>query len=213
MVTANTSKNQILPVEKTAFSIQLFTYTIFHYHVTEDKRDTMNQFMPSQKILHWGSALIILGLFILGVWMRTLDYYHSWYVSAPTLHKSWGVLLTGIIIFRLIWRFRYSMPNALDSHKKWEVTTAYLTHRAMLLLTLVIIATGYLISTADDKGIEVFGLFELPTIINAFEQQEDISGFIHKWAAYALIALVVLHSAGALKHHFVDKDSTLKRML
>ena len=173
----------------------------------------MDKYLPSQRFFHWTSALLILGLFALGVWMRTLSYYDSWYQTAPIWHKEIGVLTTLLIIARLIWRVKTERPKPLASHKPWEIKLAHLAHGLMYFLIFVIIVSGYLIATADNRGIDIFGLFEVPAMITAFENQEDVAGFIHEWVAYGLVALVVIHVAGALKHHFIDKDSTLKRML
>jgi len=73
--------------------------------------------------------------------------------------------------------------------------------------------SGYLISTAKGKPIDVFGLFELPATLHGLDGQEDIAGMVHEYLAYSLIALAVLHAAGAIKHHVIDKDKTLIRML
>ena len=73
--------------------------------------------------------------------------------------------------------------------------------------------TGYLISTADGRALEVFNWFSIPATISGIEHQEDIAGDIHEILAFSLIAIVVLHAAGAIKHHVIDKDNTLKRML
>ena len=73
--------------------------------------------------------------------------------------------------------------------------------------------SGYLISTADERGISVFGLFEVPGFGSLIDNQEDLAGVVHKYAAYLVIGLTLLHAAAALKHHFIDKDETLTRML
>jgi cytochrome b561 len=73
--------------------------------------------------------------------------------------------------------------------------------------------SGYLISTADGRAIDVFNLFSVPALVSGFDNQEDIAGLVHQIIAYSLIALVVLHALAALKHHFIDRDRTLKRML
>lgn len=73
--------------------------------------------------------------------------------------------------------------------------------------------SGIMISTADGRDIWIFDWFAVP-FPNAFiDDQADIAGFIHQYLAYSLIGLVVLHAAGAIKHHVIDKDNTLKRML
>jgi cytochrome b561 len=74
-------------------------------------------------------------------------------------------------------------------------------------------ASGYLISTADNRPAPFFGLFEIPALFTAFEHQEDIAGEIHEICVWSLIILAGLHAAAALKHHLIDRDSTLRRML
>ena len=165
------------------------------------------------RILHWLSALLIFGLFALGYWMRTLDYYHPWYQQAPDLHKSFGILLVVIMLTRIVWRFVTTKPEHLTSHKPWELRLAHIIHWILYLGILLILITGYLIATSENRPIEVFELFNVPAVIQAFEEQEDIAGFIHEWAAYVIMAFVGLHILGALKHHFIDKDKTLKRIL
>lgn len=145
--------------------------------------------------------------------MRSLDYYHSWYQTAPDIHKSIGILLILLIVVRVILRGVFPAPKPLLTHQKWEITLSHLVHILMYLLIFGILISGYLIGTADNRGIDVFSFFEVPALFTAFEEQEDIAGFIHEWSAYVLMALVALHIAGAVKHHVMDKDDTLKRML
>jgi len=181
--------------------------------LTQNQYVAMDKYLPTQRTLHWITGLLILGLFAVGVWMRSLSYYDPWYQTAPIWHKEIGIITAILIMLRVIWRIKSGVPKPLSSHKKWEIHLAHLIHMLMYLMIFVIILSGYLIATADNRGIDVFGIFEVPAVINAIENQEDIAGFIHEWVAYGLIALVVLHVAGALKHHVIDKDSTLKRML
>ena len=73
--------------------------------------------------------------------------------------------------------------------------------------------SGYLISTADGRGIEVFDFFVIPALGSIIENQEDLAGLVHKWLAYLLVSLATLHALAALKHHFIDKDNTLNRII
>ena len=79
---------------------------------------------------------------------------------------------------------------------------------------LALMITGYLISTADGRGLEVFSLLEVPAITSiSFENQEDIAGDIHWALAWTLMTLVVMHAVAAIKHQFVNKDGTLMKMI
>lgn len=163
--------------------------------------------------LHWIIALGVIGTAILGLWMTGLDYYSAWYRSAPFWHKSIGITLAVLIIFRLLWRWANPRPALLPHHQRWEVRLATLVHGALYVLLFIIVASGYLISTAKGQGVSVFGWFELPALVTGLPSQADRAGFVHYWLGVSLLALVALHALGALKHHFLDHDNTLRRML
>ena len=104
-------------------------------------------------------------------------------------------------------------PDPLPSHHGWERTIARTVHGLLYVLLISVMVFGYLISTADGRAIEVFGWFSVPATLHGIDKQEDIAGVIHLSLAITLISLVVLHALAAFKHHVIDKDRTLKRML
>jgi len=161
-------------------------------------------------VMHWLMALAIFGLFALGLWMTSLGYYDAWYHRAPDIHKSIGMLVLFLLIFRLIWIGTNVKPAIVG--KAWEQTSALVVHRTHYVLMLIVMLSGYLIPTAKGVGVDVFGWFTAPATLANIPQQADIAGAIHLWSAWALIGLVLLHSGAALKHHFVDRDETLLRM-
>ena len=163
--------------------------------------------------IHWLVALIIIGLFSSGYWMVELNYYSPWYKSAPFWHKSVGIVLLALMLFRVSWRGLKGAPKPLTSHSKTVQLASSMTHLALYILIFTILCSGYLISTADNRPIEVFGWFEVPSLGELFTEQADRAGLVHQFGAYSLIALAALHALAALKHHFFDKDDTLKRML
>jgi len=160
--------------------------------------------------LHWLMAVAIFGMFGLGVWMVDLTYYDAWYHQAPELHKSAGMLLLFLLLFRFGWRLSNIRPDLIG--KAWEQFVALSVHRLHYLLLFALILTGYLIPTAEGVGIDVFGWFSVAATFTFDKQQADLIGKIHWLLAWAVIGLAALHGAAALKHHFVDKDSTLLRM-
>lgn len=162
--------------------------------------------------LHWLVAVVVFGLFALGLYMTGLDYYDPWYRKGPDLHRSLGVLLFGVLLARLLWRFVSPPPAPLPDHKAWERYLAVIVHAVLYLLLFAVMISGYLITTADGRAVEVFGWFSVPATLTG-EQQEDIAGAIHLWLAWTVIGLSLLHAVAALKHHFIDRDRTLRRML
>lgn len=161
--------------------------------------------------IHWLMALAIFGMFGLGVWMVELEYYDAWYHKAPWVHRSVGLLLLGLLIFRLVWRLANAMPEIMG--KSWERVIALWVHRGHYLIMFALMISGYLISTADGRGIDLFGWFDVPALLPAEKGREELAGFIHRIIAWGFMGYVAMHAAAALKHHFVDRDSTLLRML
>jgi len=161
--------------------------------------------------LHWLMAVAVFGMFGLGLYMVELTYYDSWYRGSLELHKAAGILLALVWLLRLVWRLLNTTPDGL-SHKPVENLAAHLVHLALYALLAGLFVSGYLISTADGLGIDVFGWFELPATLTG-DNQEDLAGEIHEILAWLLMGLVGVHMLAALKHHFINKDQTLTRMI
>jgi cytochrome b561 len=158
-------------------------------------------------------ALAVIGMFALGLWMRDLSYYDPWYKDGPAIHKSVGILLFVLLIIRVVWRNLNTRPDDDPALKVWERITAHLTHIALYGLMFALMIAGYFISTADGRAIEVFNWFSVPATIYDLPEQEDIAGEIHEILAWVLIALASVHALAALKHHFINRDTTLLKML
>jgi cytochrome b561 len=163
------------------------------------------------KLLHWVSALLVIGLFSLGLWMVDLNYYHDWYNTAPYIHKSVGLCFFALTLLRVVWKLLTTHPKI--EGQKWEIKAAKIAHFTLYILLFSLFIAGYLISTADGRAIPVFNWFSVPGFGSFIENQEDIAGIIHYYLAFTLIGLAALHALAALKHHFINKDNTLKKML
>jgi cytochrome b561 len=164
-------------------------------------------------LLHWGVALVVFGLFALGLWMVDLDYYDTWRKAAPDLHKSIGLTLFAVMVVRVVWRFISPPPPALSTQRRLVQWGAKFGHLFLYVGLFAVMVAGYLISTADGVGIPVFDLFEVPALISSIPDQADIAGAVHEYLAWALVIFAGLHALAALKHHFIDRDATLTRML
>lgn len=172
----------------------------------------MDKYSRAMRALHWLTALMVVGLFALGLWMRSLSYYDSLYQVLPFWHKSIGFLLCALVLVRLLTRWLTAQPAPLATHQQWERVLAKLTHWLLYGLLLGLFVTGYLVTTADNRPGSFFGWFDVPVLMTAFPNQEDIAGALHEYFAWSLIILSLLHGLAALKHHWLDKDETLKRM-
>jgi len=163
--------------------------------------------------LHWLVAILVPGLFALGLWMVDLTYYDTWYRTAPSIHKSVGILLFALLALRVLWRLVNPRPSPEPTLSRFERRASGLVHGLLYLLLFGVMVSGYLISTADGRPIEVFGLFAVPATLTGLPGQADRAGDIHLILAMAVMVLAGVHALAALKHHFIDRDRTLIRML
>lgn len=163
--------------------------------------------------LHWLVAIVVLGLFALGLWMVGLTYYDTWYRTAPSIHKGVGVLLFLVLSLRLLWRLVNPKPEPEPGLGPFERRASAVVHGLLYLLLFAVMASGYLISTADGRSIDVFGLFQVPATLIGLPNQADLAGDVHLALAITVIVLASIHALASLKHHFIDRDRTLLRML
>lgn len=161
-------------------------------------------------LLHWVMAILIIGLLASGLYMVGLP------ISLQKLklygwHKEYGLLVLGLVIVRLGWRLLNTTP--LLSLPWWERLTAHLVHWAFYGFMLAMPISGWLITSAAGLPASFFNLFTLPNLIAPNKELLPVFEIIHQWLGYALLATIVLHSLAALKHHFINKDDILRRML
>ncbi|MDT8452840.1 MAG: cytochrome b [Gammaproteobacteria bacterium] len=164
-------------------------------------------------ILHWLVALAVIGLSPLGVWMTGLGYYDDWYKRGPELHKSIGIVLFIIMLARVIWSAGNVKPEDEPGTSAMQRRAAHAMHQLLYVLLFAVMISGYLISTADGRPIQVFDLFAVPATFSGIDNMEDVAGEVHWYLALTLISFTGLHTLAALKHHFIDRDRTLIKML
>jgi cytochrome b561 len=164
-------------------------------------------------LLHWTIALFTIVLFASGIWMVDLGYYDDWYYEAPWWHKGIGVLTMMLVATRWIWQRVRTSPPRILSIADWQHYTALLVHGLMNLSILILFVSGYLIVTAKGDPLAVFDWFSIPALVTDQQGWSDWTGKAHRWSGWFVIILASLHALAALKHHFIDRDGTLKRML
>ena len=173
-------------------------------------RDTLAGYGLVSRLTHWLMAIAIFAMFGLGLWMVDLDYYSPYYNSAPALHKSVGILLLIALVLRFGWRIANVKPDD-GNLGPLERVASRAVHWGFYPLLLALMVSGYLISTADGRPIEVFGWFSVPSP-GENKGLEDTAGAAHTYLAYLTIALATVHAVGAFKHHLIDRKNTLTRM-
>lgn len=175
-------------------------------------RDSQHNFGIVSIFFHWLSAGLTLFLFGLGFYLTSYGYYSPDYLEIAHLHYALGIILFGVVSVRLLWRLTSKTPKTLvDS---FPVKMGIALSKLVLYVSLfAILISGYLICTAEGQSINVFGLFQLPSFILLENDQLNIAGLTHKYVAWGLMALVIIHAGAALVHHFFKRDRTLVRML
>ncbi len=174
-------------------------------------KNTETQYGLITVILHWLFALAIICLLASGIYMVTLTYYHPWYHPLPDLHKKLGIATIILFLLRTGWHFCTQQPKMHTKHK-WESWAAKATHHLMLIFSLGILISGYMIISVEVETIDWFGI-HLPTLNFDLKNQADLAGFWHQYIAYGLIGLLSLHILGALKHQILDKEPIFKKIL
>jgi cytochrome b561 len=181
-----------------------------HMRTSMEFKNTENSFGLVAITFHWVSAVFAIGLFTSGLWMTSLTYASGWYHTAPEFHKAGGIIFAAIILGRLAWKGINASP--VEIGRKWEAAAAKTVHVVLYLLLASLFVSGYLIATGGGSSIRVFGIFDLPSVIR-IGKQTSLAGTVHLWSALALAAMTTLHAAAAIKHHFLDRDRVLIRML
>mgnify|MGYP001198726204 CR=1 FL=1 len=162
------------------------------------------------KLIHWATALIIFVLLLVGFNMTAMEYSDD-KIQLYNLHKSFGILVLILLVLRIAMLVIKGKPKSLPTHKSWEKGLSHLVHVLLYLALLAIPLSGWIMSSAGDFPVKFFGL-TLPPITTKNENLFELSEEAHEIMALCLIAIVGLHILGALKHHFIDRDETLKRM-
>ncbi len=162
------------------------------------------------RIIHWLTALIILGLLVVGTYMTTMDMSEQ-KLQFYNLHKSFGLLVLALAFVRIAWHLIKKKPKSLPTHKKWEKILSHAVHGFLYLLLIAIPISGWVMSSAGDFNIKFFSL-NMPDIVSKDENLFKLSHGVHEILAWVLLVLLMLHIAGALKHHVIDRDETLGRM-
>lgn len=175
-------------------------------------RDSRHHFGIVSILFHWLSAGLTLFLFGLGYYLTSYGYYSPDYLQIAHLHYALGIILFLLICLRLVWRLSSKTPVTLVNSLPTKIGIAI--SKLMLYIALfVILISGYFICTAEGQSINVFGLFQVPSLVLLENEQLNLAGLSHKYVAWGLMGLVAIHAGAALVHHFFKRDRTLVRML
>lgn len=174
-------------------------------------RDEATKFSAMTVSLHWLLAIAMISMLVFGLVLEDMPRGDA-KSALMWWHKGLGVTILVFALWRFGWRMANGLPNLPGRRHGWQENAAIAAHWFLLLGTLFMPISGMMMSIGGGHPIDMFGLFT----IGPFAKNDAISApghLVHGLGSKLLIAAIVLHIAGALKHHLFDRDATLKRML
>ena len=166
--------------------------------------------------LHWVLALALVCIFSVGLYMADLPFSPA-RLKLFNYHKWAGITILILSILRLVWRLTHrppALPQTVTlAMPDWQMKAYHATHYLMYALFFIVPLVGWAYSSAAGFPIVLFGVLPLPDFVGADKALSELIKPWHEITAFALAGLVVLHVGAAIKHHFIDKDGLLQRML
>ncbi|MEP3599058.1 MAG: cytochrome b [Stappiaceae bacterium] len=183
-------------------------------------RNTANSYGVLAIAFHWIMAFLILFMLGLGLYMHEQDITAQRTFELYQLHKSFGFVALAMVILRLIWRLTNPTPALEPGMKAWEKALANLAHTVLYVLMFILPLSGWMMVSASPWDIPTiaFNVLHIPhlPIPENWGTRESIEALFkqaHGLFAWLLILTLVAHIAAALKHHFISRDNTLRRMM
>jgi len=173
---------------------------------------TQPRYTGTARALHWLAALLIFCGFGLGLFMTGLEItpdklrYYGW-------HKWLGITVFLLAAARLAWRAAYPPPPLPAIMPAWQIRASHAAHTMLYVLMLAIPLSGWVYSSSTGVSVVYLGLVPLPDLVPKDRETAKILLLLHKALNYLLAAVVTIHIAAALKHHFIDRDDVMVRML
>jgi len=171
-----------------------------------------DRYTGTAKSLHWVMAILLFGLLALGFYMHDLPLspeklkLYSW-------HKWAGVTAFLLVLVRLAWRVTHLPPALPASMPRIMQLAAHAGHFALYALMIAIPLSGWLMSSAKGFQTVWFGVLPIPDLLDKNKELGDLLAVVHKVLNLLFVAVLAGHIGAALKHHFIDKDDILTRIL
>ncbi len=172
---------------------------------------TSGRYTPTAIALHWLLAVMIASAFCIGLYMADLRIsplrlkLYNW-------HKWLGMVVLALSVLRLMWRLSHKPPRPLPG-PRWQTRVASVLHGTLYVLFFAVPVLGWAMSSASGFPVVPFGLIALPDLVAPNRDLADLLRAVHRYAAWTLSGMVLLHVAAAIKHQFIDRDGILERIL
>jgi cytochrome b561 len=166
---------------------------------------------PTMQALHWITALAVIGMLGVGLWMTGLPLGLT-KLNAYNWHKWIGLAVLVLTVGRLLWRWRRPPPPLPGTIVRWQAVLAPVVHWALLTLLLAMPISGWLMSSAAGVSVVWFGLLPLPDLVPRDLALFELLKTAHHFLSPFLIAVLILHIAAVVHHDVVRRDGVFRRM-
>lgn len=185
-----------------------------------DFKNTTARYGAVSQALHWLIVALIITQYVLAELAESAGEDRAAHPAAAlqqlallARHKSVGLTILMLALVRLLWRFFSAPPPFPTSMPRWQVWVAKLTHYTFYALLFLLPVSGLVMSAASNYPVSYFGLFTIPNLVAPDETLKEIMKERHEMLFDILVVVAFVHVVAALKHHFVDRDDVLRRML
>lgn len=173
----------------------------------------MQRYTKTAISLHWLIALLILAGFALGLVMTDIPGITPTKLKYFSWHKWLGVTVFALACVRVLWRLTHVPPPPPPGMPAWQAKAADGVHMLLYILLFAVPLSGYLYSSAAGVPVVYLKLIPLPVLIEPNPELKPVLKLVHYILTMTMAAAVAGHALAALKHHFIDRDGVLKRML
>ncbi|WP_425507998.1 cytochrome b [Tahibacter caeni] len=171
-----------------------------------------NRWGLGARTLHWTMAVLIIGAGIVGLYMSDLPNSPQ-KIRIYALHKSVGLTVLALLLLRVTWSLADRRPVEVPM-PPWQAMAARTVHLLLYALMLLLPLSGWLYNSASGYPLQWFGLVNLPSLTGGPDPAlKGVAHELHEYGFWLLVLALVAHAGAALKHHIVDRDDTLVRML
>jgi cytochrome b561 len=164
------------------------------------------------RAIHWLTLLLIAGIYA-AAWTAHSGLAGDWCRPVMQLHRSMGVSVWALTVFRLVWRSRTAIPELPNDLHPLQKLAAGVNEALLYLLLLFQPVLGLLQTNARGQTLELYLLVSVPAVIGPDRPLARLLHDLHELGANALLILIAMHAAAALFHHFVRRDDVLNAML
>ena len=164
------------------------------------------------KWLHWIIFFLFSLEYVIAIFMYGMSTNESTPKELYMVHKSIGVTLFFLALFRLVWRNAVPLPAWPDSITDFEKKAFHVIEYGLYVLMILMPVSGYVYSLAGGYGFKFFGLFQFPDLIGKQATLSEIGKYLHRIAAFFILAFVASHVSLILRHHYDEKGRFIDRM-